>query len=135
MSRGIPTYENVYRPEKVDSGERNSITAKLLQENFFYTGLAFLSPPVRRHCNNTKRTDTIQLNITLNTNLSKQNKEAVGSTRRLLQYCQLPDKKHTIFRGIFGIFRGISKFLFIYSTISRGTPDDVLRNPGWETLL
>jgi hypothetical protein len=26
-----------------------------------------------------------------------------------------------IFRGIFGIFRGISKFVFIYSTISRGT--------------
>jgi hypothetical protein len=40
-----------------------------------------------------------------------------------------------IFRGIFGIFRGISIFLFIYSTISRGTPDDVLRNPGWETLV
>jgi hypothetical protein len=33
------------------------------------------------------------------------------------------------------MFRGISKFLFIYSAISRETPDDVLRNPGWETAL
>jgi hypothetical protein len=39
-----------------------------------------------------------------------------------------------IFRGIFGIFHGISKFLFIYSTTHRGTPNDVLWNPGWETL-
>jgi hypothetical protein len=43
-------------------------------------------------------------------------------------------KISAIFRGIFGIFRGVSKYLFIYSTILRGTPDDVLRNPGWETL-
>jgi hypothetical protein len=26
-------------------------------------------------------------------------------------------------------------YLFIYSTISRETPNGVLRNPGWETLL
>jgi hypothetical protein len=36
-------------------------------------------------------------------------------------------KYPTIFRYIFGIFRDISKFLFIYSAISRGTPNDVLR--------
>jgi hypothetical protein len=30
ISRGTPTYENVYRPQKVDSGERKPITAKLL---------------------------------------------------------------------------------------------------------
>jgi hypothetical protein len=44
-------------------------------------------------------------------------------------------KTLAIFRGIFGIFHGISKFLIIYSTIFRGTPDNVLRNPGWETLV
>jgi hypothetical protein len=40
----------------------------------------------------------------------------------------------TVFRGIFGDFSVISKFLFIYSMISRGTPEDV-RKPGWELLL
>jgi len=34
----------------------------------------------------------------------------------------------------FGIFRGISKFLFIYYTTFCGTPDDVLRNRVWVTL-
>ena len=39
-----------------------------------------------------------------------------------------------IFRGIHGIFRSISKVLFIYFMISHGTPNDVVPNPGWETL-
>jgi hypothetical protein len=43
-------------------------------------------------------------------------------------------KISAIFRGIFGIFRAISKFLCVYSTISRGTPNDYLRNTTWETL-
>jgi hypothetical protein len=33
----------------------------------------------------------------------------------------------------FAVFK--LSFLFIYSAISRGTPNDVLRNPGWETLV
>lgn len=33
-----------------------------------------------------------------------ENKEAVGNTWKLLQYCQWPDNFHLIFRGIFGIF-------------------------------
>jgi len=37
--------------------------------------------------------------------------------------------------GICGTFLGISKFLFIYSTISRGTPNNVPWSPGWKTLL
>jgi hypothetical protein len=37
-----------------------------------------------------------------------------------------------IFREIFGIFRGSSKFLFIHSTFSRGTPEDIVLAPGWE---
>jgi hypothetical protein len=36
ISRGTPAYENVYRPEKVVSGERNSITAKLLSRKFIW---------------------------------------------------------------------------------------------------
>jgi hypothetical protein len=36
ISRGTPTYENVYRSEKVESGERNSITAKLLSRKFIW---------------------------------------------------------------------------------------------------
>lgn len=44
-------------------------------------------------------------------------------------------KISAIFRRIFEHFRGISKFLFIYSTISRGTSKDVLQNPVWEPPL
>jgi len=40
-----------------------------------------------------------------------------------------------IFRGTLGTLRGISKLLCIYSMISSATTNDVLRNPGWETLL
>lgn len=40
-----------------------------------------------------------------------------------------------IIRGIFGMFCGISEFLYIYSMVSGGTTNDVLWNPGWETLL
>jgi hypothetical protein len=35
ISRGTPAYENVYRPQKVDSGERKSITARLLSGKFY----------------------------------------------------------------------------------------------------
>ena len=38
------------------------------------------------------------------------------------------------FRGKFGIFHDISKFMLIYSTVSGGTPMDVLRDCGWENL-
>jgi hypothetical protein len=38
-----------------------------------------------------------------------------------------------IFRGIFGIFRGMWAFTFVYFTISREKPKDVLRNLVWET--
>jgi hypothetical protein len=72
ISRRTPTYENVYRPQKVESRERKSITARLLSGKL-YVKICYI-------------------------------------------FC-------------------------IYSTISRGTPDDVLWNPrvpwkpGWETLL
>jgi hypothetical protein len=35
ISRETPTYENVYRPQKVDSGERKSITARLLSGKLY----------------------------------------------------------------------------------------------------
>jgi hypothetical protein len=41
----------------------------------------------------------------------------------------------TIFRRIFGLFREMLTFLCVYSTISRGTPNDVPRNRGWEILI
>ena len=47
---------------------------------------------------------------------------------------QLQEKIPAILRGIFESFRCISKILNTYSTISRGTPNDVMRNPDWETL-
>ena len=40
-----------------------------------------------------------------------------------------------IFRRIFEIFRSISKCLYMYSTNSLGTPNDVQCNPGWQTLI
>jgi hypothetical protein len=39
----------------------------------------------------------------------------------------------TIFQGIFRIFRGFAKFIYLFTTISRGTPNDVLRDAGWKT--
>jgi hypothetical protein len=35
ISRGTPTYEDVYRPQKVDSGEHKSITARLLSGKYY----------------------------------------------------------------------------------------------------
>jgi hypothetical protein len=38
-------------------------------------------------------------------------------------------------QGVFEIFCGMSEFVFIYSTISCGTPDSGVRNPGWDLLI
>ena len=40
-----------------------------------------------------------------------------------------------MFCGIFGIFDGVLKSLFIYSAVPHETPNDVVRNPGWETRV
>lgn len=74
--------------------------------------------------------------------LTGTNKDTGVCTRRLLQHGQLPDKTLVIcvFRRTFGTFRGILKYLCIYSTISREAPSDILqnssvtRNAGCETL-
>ena len=39
------------------------------------------------------------------------------------------------FCGIFGIFDGVLKSLFIYSAFSRETPNDDVRIPGWGTRV
>jgi hypothetical protein len=54
-------------------------------------------------------------------------KDAVGKARGLLQYCQLLDKTS---RDISQHIKNFSR----YFTTSHGTPNEVLPNPGWETL-
>ena len=49
---------------------------------------------------------------------------AVGSAWKLFQYCQ--SKIPAIFQRIFHILRGISRCMYNYSTIYRGTPQDTL---------
>jgi hypothetical protein len=58
---------------------------------------------------------------------TKQRTEAVSSV-----LLNVAEQTFTRYLGIFGIS---AVFLNYLSTISRGTLDDVLRNPGWETLL
>jgi len=83
-------------------------------------------------------TRTMLLNVALNANRlpSPQKKEAVGCAWRVLQSCQLPEKKFPrCSRGIwkFSLCFKIRSFYY-YSTISCRTPDNFLQNPGWETL-
>jgi len=68
---------------------------------------------------------------------TQQNKTTVnfGSAQRLFKCCELPDKNSRAIWRDFEILRGISNFVFIRFTISRCTPKDVLRKPGWETLI
>jgi hypothetical protein len=63
-----------------------------------------------------------------------ESKGAVDGALKLLLYCELLDKNCRNVSRFLRIFRCISKFLCVYSTISRGTHKNVLRNPGWETL-
>jgi hypothetical protein len=82
----------------------------------------------------------MQLNITLNTNQPKKKRKekAAGGARRLLQHCQLPDKNsRDTSRDIWNFSRyfKICIYVFIYFKISSGSPTDVLRDPGWETLV
>jgi hypothetical protein len=50
-----------------------------------------------------------------------ENKEAVGSTRILLQHSPLLEKIPVVLLKLFGIFRGIETFLGIYFTVSHVT--------------
>jgi hypothetical protein len=49
----------------------------------------------------------------------------------MANYCT---KLPAIFEGYLE-FLAVCKFLNIYSMICRGTPNDLVRNPDWETLL
>jgi hypothetical protein len=82
-------------------------------------------PPDRRFCN--KEQTKTQLNITLNTNWP--NKQALLAHGHHSSVANCPTETAAIFRGILGIFRGISKLLLIYYrlllellAIFRGTP-------------
>jgi hypothetical protein len=57
--------------------------------------------------------------IPRNPYLRKQKKGAVGSTWRLLQYCQFPDKNSRDTSMVVWNFSYILKFVFVYSTIYR----------------
>jgi hypothetical protein len=62
------------------------------------------------------------------------NKEIV-SARILPHYCQLKDENGCDIARYIWNFRGSSNFLFIHSSFSRGTPENIARAPGLETLL
>ena len=55
--------------------------------------------------------------------LQTSRKEAVGNTQRLFPYCQLADKFPAIFRVVFGILRGVIRFVrtffFVRVTVNR----------------
>jgi hypothetical protein len=74
-------------------------------------GVTVLSPLVRRLCNSTIRTtDSVQLNMTKCERIETQKLVPHG------RYCgnaSCRTKVAAIFRGKFGIFRSISKLLFI----------------------
>jgi len=96
----------------------------------FFVGcarLAFLSSLLRRHCNNMKRTHTHTKHW------PKQTTDESGRSQRWLQHGQFPDKNcRDISRGIWNFCR-FWKLSFIYSKISRGTPNHVVRSPGRRT--
>jgi hypothetical protein len=110
LNGGSPIYETVYRPQKTNSGKRNSAAPTLLSRKFIskYTDMSVYI---------VRKNRAFFLPFVLSnpsTNSPKQNKATAASVRRLLQYCQLPDENPPdIFRGIFGIFRCILKFLNI----------------------
>jgi len=51
----------------------------------------------------------------------------------LFLYCQLVDKFPAIFQVVFGILRGVLRFLRTYCTIFRRNFNDNPPNPKWET--
>jgi len=68
-----------------------------------------------------------------NNRMRNINYQERGSWYRGDANCRTPIS--AMFLGIFEIHRDILKFLFICSMISRGIPNDVQRNRGWETLV
>lgn len=110
MSRGKPAHENIRRPEKVDSLELNSVTAKLLSK---FT------------CKQPTFRSVFLYPLALPYFFKYQN---IKSRQSLLKN-QLPNENFATFYGILWISRTISKFLFTYLL------HDFSQKPGWETLL
>lgn len=69
----------------------------------------------------------VQLNITWNMNRPKQNKQTVGSTWRLVQYCQLPDKNSRYIMEYLELFKVFQYFYYFFHYF--------LQKPRLETLL
>jgi hypothetical protein len=67
--------------------------------------------------------------------LQTSRKETVDNAHRLFPYCQITDNFPDIFRVVFGILRGVLRFLRTYCTNSRRTPNGNPTNPRLETLL
>jgi hypothetical protein len=64
-----------------------------------------------------------------------ENKRCIESASRLLWYDQLPGKNSRDIPGICVSFCGVLKFLFVYSMISRGTPDIFRRTLGFREIV
>jgi len=56
------------------------------------------------------------------------------SSSMLVHYDHLPDKNCCFMSRDIWTLRAIRIYLFIYSTISRGTPNNRMHKPGWEIL-
>jgi hypothetical protein len=66
---------------------------------------------------------------------SPRNPTSKNENKEVIPVFSIAEQKFPrYFEKYLKIFPGMSKFVFIYSTISRETPNDVVRNPGWETL-
>ena len=71
----------------------------------------------------------MQLNAILNTDLPKQNKEAVGSASRLLHCCQLPDKiSHHISQDIWNFLHYFRSVIYLFHC-SCGHPERCSAEP------
>ena len=85
------------------------------------------------HTHTHTHTHKTQLHTTVNANWPKQTTNEAGRSQRLLQHGQFPDKNYRYISRDIWNFRRFWKLSFIYSTISRGTPNYVVRSPGWRT--
>jgi hypothetical protein len=107
-----PTPENVYRPAKCDSEVRNSITAKLSRNFICSPDCLSLYTHTHTHIY------IYKVSLHCAEKLKHPLRRVLGD---YLSIANCRAKVFAIFRGMIENFRGISAFLFIYSTISRGT--------------
>jgi hypothetical protein len=107
--------------KKLIAGSAIQLLLNYCQENLFGTW------PFCRHrwggtvtIWNEHRHNTTKYNLEYELTKTKQNKEAVGSARRLLQYCQLPDKNSLdISRDIWNFSRYFKIFICLFHDFSR----------------